>query len=511
MFRNSEDSSVKLLLTESIPFLEISDDSLNRIKRWLQFCGEQEGITHAWIGRVDEDHSIHWVADWPSNVVPNKFPATVSQGVVRRRQVFIFQDHEELISGGLFPLIHKNHVVGLMGLLSNQTDYFKPGMITWINALAKTISDNLFEQEQGSEEKQAEHQITRALQSSLDVREPLPSVLETLAGLLKADAVTALGYQLSSQRFELIATHGLDTSILAKLNLYFETGLAGKNLDGKRPIWIEDLQDSRSYPRPINRLDEEGFRGYLALPLIGHNDLAGVVEIFWREPQYSKTWNLEYLEQMAEQIAFAFQRTGILRDLRQRNEELQTRYNAMIEGLSRALELRDIETEGHTRRVSQLTMRLVKHVQIPADQWDSIRQGALLHDIGKLGIPDAILLKPGSLTPRERKVMQQHVLYGYNILVPIISSRHTLDITLYHHEHWDGKGYPYGLKAEQIPQVARLFAVVDVFDALTSDRPYRAAWSHSQALQYINVQAGRQFDPHVVELFLEIAGEINRF
>ena len=183
----------------------------------------------------------------------------------------------------------------------------------------------------------------------------------------------------------------------------------------------------------------------------------------------------------------------------------------MIEGLSRALELRDIETEGHTRRVSQLTMRLVKHVQIPADQWDSIRQGALLHDIGKLGIPDAILLKPGSLTPRERKVMQQHVQYGYNILVPIISSRHTLDITLYHHEHWDGKGYPYGLQAEQIPQVARLFAVVDVFDALTSDRPYRAAWSHSQALQYINVQAGRQFDPHVVELFLEIAGEINQF
>lgn len=511
MFRNSEDSSVKLLLTESIPFLQVSDVTLTRIKKWAQFCVEQEGITHVWIGRVDEDHSIRWVANWPTDSVPNKFSAKVSQGVASTREIFIFQDHEELISGGLFPLIHKNHVVGLMGLLSNQTDYFKPGMITWINALAKTISDNLFEQEQGSEEKQAEYQITRALQSSLDVREPLPSVLETLAGLLKADAVTALGYHPSSQRFEMIATHGLDTSILAKLNLYFETGLAGKNLDGHRPIWIEDLQASRSYPRPINRLDEEGFRGYLALPLIGHNDLAGVVEIFWREPQYAKTWNLEFLEQLAEQAAFAFQRTGILRDLRQRNEELQTRYNAMIEGLSRALELRDIETEGHTRRVSQLTMRLVKHVQIPADQWDSIRQGALLHDIGKLGIPDAILLKPGSLTPKERKVMQQHVLYGYNILAPIISSRHTLDITLYHHEHWDGKGYPYGLKAEQIPLVARLFAVVDVFDALTSDRPYRAAWSNSQVLQYLKVQAGRQFDPHVVELFLEIAEEINKF
>jgi putative nucleotidyltransferase with HDIG domain len=175
--------------------------------------------------------------------------------------------------------------------------------------------------------------------------------------------------------------------------------------------------------------------------------------------------------------------------------------------LSRALELRDLETEGHTRRVSRLTMQLVEHIQIPPEQWDSIRQGALLHDIGKLGIPDAILLKPGSLTPREKKVMQQHVMYGYNILAPITSDRNILDITLYHHEHWDGTGYPYGLKGEQIPQMARVFAVVDVFDALKSDRPYRTAWSHSKVIEYLKEQSGRCFDPQVVKLFLEIATE----
>ena len=210
-----------------------------------------------------------------------------------------------------------------------------------------------------------------------------------------------------------------------------------------------------------------------------------------------------------EQVAFAIQRAGILRDIRHRNEELQTKYNAMIEGLSKALELRDIETEGHTRRVSQFTMRLVEHMQLPPEDWDAIRQGALLHDIGKLGIPDAILLKPGSLTQPERKVMQQHVLYGYNILAPIISARHTLDITLYHHEHWDGKGYPYGLKGEQIPLVARLFTIIDVYDALKSDRPYRSAWSHSQVIQYMREQAGQEFDPHILKLFLEIAEEMN--
>jgi HD-GYP domain-containing protein (c-di-GMP phosphodiesterase class II) len=207
---------------------------------------------------------------------------------------------------------------------------------------------------------------------------------------------------------------------------------------------------------------------------------------------------------MAEHIAFTMERSHIVRDLRHRNKELASTYNAMIEGLSRALELRDLETEGHTRRVSILMMQFVEHMQIPPDQWDAIRQGALLHDIGKLGIPDAILLKPGSLTQQERQVMQQHAVYGYNVLAPIINLRQTLDIALYHHERWDGSGYPYGLKGEQIPLVARLFAVVDVFDALTSDRPYRSAWSHSQAIEYLKDQAGKQFDPRVVELFLEI-------
>jgi HD-GYP domain-containing protein (c-di-GMP phosphodiesterase class II) len=147
-------------------------------------------------------------------------------------------------------------------------------------------------------------------------------------------------------------------------------------------------------------------------------------------------------------------------------------------------------------------------MQIPAAQWDAIKQGALLHDIGKLGIPDAILLKPGSLTQREREVMQQHALYGYHILAPIISLRQTLDIALYHHERWNGSGYPYGLQGEQIPLVARLFAVADVFDALTSDRPYRPAWTHTQAVEYLRDQAGHLFDPQVVELFLEIADQL---
>ena len=210
---------------------------------------------------------------------------------------------------------------------------------------------------------------------------------------------------------------------------------------------------------------------------------------------------------VGDAVTFALEHTTIVESLKRRNDELTSTYTATIEGLSRALELRDLETDGHTRRVSVLTVRLAEHMQIPADQRASIQQGALLHDIGKLGIPDAILLKPGSLTPRVWKVMQQHPLYAYNILAPIISLRQALDIPLYHHERWNGSGYPYGLANEQIPLSARLFAVVDVYDALTSDRPYRSAWTRTQALEYLQEQAGQQFDPGVVIHFLEMINE----
>jgi putative nucleotidyltransferase with HDIG domain len=242
--------------------------------------------------------------------------------------------------------------------------------------------------------------------------------------------------------------------------------------------------------------------------LIGHNELTGVIEVFWRETQTTQTWSWDFLNHLAEQIAFAMQRAEIIKAIQQRNEELLVRNNATIEGFSRALEFRNIETAGHTRRVSQFAVLLAEHMGIPSEEWNAIRQGALLHDIGKLGIPDKILLKPESLTPDERMIMQKHVFYGYKILAPIISAEHTLDITRYHHEHWDGKGYPYGLKGEQIPLVARMFTIIDVFDALSSDRPYRSAWSHSQVVHYLKEQAGREFDPQIVNLFLEIADKM---
>lgn len=190
--------------------------------------------------------------------------------------------------------------------------------------------------------------------------------------------------------------------------------------------------------------------------------------------------------------------------LEEAHRQLLNAYDQTIEGWSRALDLRDKETEGHSQRVTQLTLTLAKAAGLEEEKLTHIRRGALLHDIGKLGIPDSILLKPSRLDEDEWELMRQHPQMAYDMLYPIEYLRPAIEIPYCHHEKWDGSGYPRGLKGEEIPLSARLFAVVDVWDALTSERPYRPAWSAEQALAYLREQAGKHFDPQAVELFLRI-------
>src|SRR5258708_16714581 len=182
-------------------------------------------------------------------------------------------------------------------------------------------------------------------------------------------------------------------------------------------------------------------------------------------------------------------------------------YDATIEGWSRAMDLRDKETQGHTQRVTKMTHLLAAKFCLAEEQLVHIRRGALVHDIGKMGVPDAILMKTGPLKVEEFDIMRRHPTFAYEMLSPISFLRPALDIPYCHHEKWDGSGYPRGLKGEVIPLSARIFAVVDVWDALTSDRPYRPAWSGGKALEFIQSQAGTHFDPQVVKMFIELQGQ----
>src|SRR5690606_38764177 len=207
---------------------------------------------------------------------------------------------------------------------------------------------------------------------------------------------------------------------------------------------------------------------------------------------------------LAIQTAIAIQSATLFQGLQRSNVELRLAYDTTIEGWANALDLKDEETHGHSQRVTNMTVELARSMGLSEDELVHIRRGALLHDIGKMGVPDAILLKPAALDEHERRVMQRHTTHAYELLSPIGFLRPALDIPYCHHERWDGSGYPRGLAGDQIPLAARIFAVVDVYDALSSDRPYRRAWDPDRVRQHLQDGAGTHFDPSVVRAFMQL-------
>ena len=217
--------------------------------------------------------------------------------------------------------------------------------------------------------------------------------------------------------------------------------------------------------------------------------------------------DIRFLSLFAGQAASAIANARLFEDLRKSNISIMSAYDTTIEGWSRAMDLRDHETEGHTLRVTDLTLKLARRLNLSESQLTHIRRGSLLHDIGKMGVPDAILLKDGNLSGEEWAIMRKHPQLAYEMLSSIDYLHDALDIPSNHHEKWDGSGYPRGLKGEQIPLAARIFAVVDVWDAVRSDRPYRKGWDTNTAVEYIKSQSGTHFDPNIVEAFLKLLHE----
>jgi HD-GYP domain-containing protein (c-di-GMP phosphodiesterase class II) len=250
--------------------------------------------------------------------------------------------------------------------------------------------------------------------------------------------------------------------------------------------------------------NDEAFVSYFAVPLLAKGQVKGVMEIFHRSPLVLPPELSDFLNALAGQTAIAIDNAGLFVDLQRSNQDLLISYDATIDGWSKALELRDKETQGHTQRVTEMTLQLARAFGLDASEMVHLRRGAILHDIGKMGIPDQVLFKPGKLDEEEWKLIQKHPQYAFELLSAIPYLRRALDIPYCHHEKWDGSGYPRGLQGQEIPLAARIFAVVDVWDAVTHDRPYRHAWSPEEATSYIREQSGKHFDPSVVAMFLKI-------
>ncbi|GAP15997.1 protein containg PAS domain S-box [Longilinea arvoryzae] len=241
--------------------------------------------------------------------------------------------------------------------------------------------------------------------------------------------------------------------------------------------------------------------GYSA-PLIAQGEPLGAVEVFNRQEIAPDTDWARMFETLARQGAVALSTLSMFKNLQRKNRDLVEAYNATIEGWARALDMRDHETRGHSLRVADMTVELARFMGVPEEEMEHIHRGALLHDIGKMGIPDSILLKPGSLDEQEWETMRLHPDLAGEFLKDIGFLHNAMDIPLYHHEWWNGEGYPRRLSGEEIPLAARIFAVIDVWDALSTDRIYRVAWPRDAVLPYILSQSGTHFDPRVVEMFM---------
>jgi len=224
-------------------------------------------------------------------------------------------------------------------------------------------------------------------------------------------------------------------------------------------------------------------------------------------PNFFTQQHANLLQAFADQAGVAIQNARLLSELQNSHDDLLIAYDTTLQGLAKALALRDNETQGHSVRVTDMTMRLSKRMGLAEPALTHIRYGALLHDIGKIAIPDSILYKNGPLSEQEWEVMRLHPTYAQQLLATIPYLKDSMDIPLYHHERWDGSGYPFGLRGEQIPLAARIFCVIDVWDGLRSERPYHPAWPEAQVREYLLQNSGSHFDPEIVQSFLKLLKE----
>jgi putative nucleotidyltransferase with HDIG domain len=345
--------------------------------------------------------------------------------------------------------------------------------------------------------------VGQMVNSSLGLKRVLEEVMDSLIALMHAERGFLMLREANGELAVRIARG------IAQVNLDEETFKVSRTIVRKvsesgEPILTTNAQQDPRFGGQVS-IAAYHLRSILCAPLKVKNDLIGVLYVDNRaHAGIFQESDLALISAFADQAAVAIDSARLFEDLQESHRELEKAYQATLEGWVRALDLRDKETENHTQRVTVLTERLARSMGVDEEALIHIRRGALLHDIGKMGIPDSILLKPSDLTDEERALIRKHPVYAYEMLSPIEFLRPALDIPYCHHERWDGTGYPRRLKREEIPFAARIFPVIDVWDALISNRPYRKGRPHDEVRQHIQADSGAHFDPRVVEAFMDL-------
>ncbi len=435
-------------------------------------------------------------------------PVVVEDSVRETRfRITSLREHNAA-SGIAAPMLTGKRALGVLGVHWRTPRQFREDEVRLLALIANQTGVALEKARLFAETERRLHHLTAlrsidmAITGSIDLRLTLSVLLDQVIAQLPVDAAAVLLLNPHNQELQYGAERGFRSHSIRGVRLRLGEPLAGQAALERRLVSANDLAEAPAHFAVL--LANEQFVAYYGVPLIAKGQVQGVLEVFHRTPLDPDQEWLDFLEAFADQAAIAIDNAQLFDGLQRANANLTLAYDATIEGWSRALDLRDKETEGHTQRVTELALRLAGVMGFSEAELVHVRRGGLLHDIGKMGVPDRVLLKPEPLTEEEWVVMRKHPEYAYELLSPIAYLRPVLDIPHYHHEKWDGTGYPRGLKGEQIPLVARIFAVVDVWDALRSDRPYRPAWTEEKAREYIRLQTGTHFDPEVVDSFLRL-------
>ncbi|WP_448517745.1 HD domain-containing phosphohydrolase [Pseudothermotoga sp.] len=517
-------------LTDILEQLIKSDLNVKeRAKMVARACVELFGAHSAWVGYAAPDKSVKVMGKYPEDdpslkdIVARWDDSPYGCGAAGRsikngKHVLIEdtlrdESHEAwrekaklfgIRTIAAFPLVNPKRVYGTLVVRSDKSGFFNEKKIQALQLLANAAasaleSAQMFEDLQKSFEKLSTLQmIDKVILSSNDLTEVSEEILDQVVRALNVDSAFLTLCNKKDRRFELVVKKGFKTNVLEE------------TLNELVASFLDDNVERRDLPNESRKriLQEEKFQWYHgAVLLLENRPLCCLFEVYRSDVfEPAREW-LDFFDTIVNQIKIAIERIVLLGDLRETNLKLLKAYDETIEALAQAIDMRDAETFGHSKRVADLTVKIAKALGVEEEKLIHIRRGALLHDIGKLAVPDRILLKPGKLDEEEWKIMKMHPLYAQNMLSKIEYLQPASDIPLYHHERWDGSGYPFGLKGEDIPLSARIFAVVDVYDALSSDRPYRKAWTKQEAIDYIKNESGRLFDPKVVEVFLKMLEE----
>lgn len=451
---------------------------------------------------------------------------SLSQEVLDRREQMVFNQTASLIDWRLPPFIdvRDEHVFCIPRSVVETSDWifwvqkstpFLPREVQLLASFADVASvaihrATLYDQtRQQLQHIRSLRQVDLAILENKDVQASMQVIVEIARDQLPVEAVAVYLQPHNQPDLRLAAAIGFDPQPGQDLR-WQQTALRSPCPCKPQNGVMVHVLDRHADFLEARGLEPSGFKSYVALPIEWDGSQKGLLEVFAREPLYLKSGEADYLQALRGQAAIAMENAQLLLNLSESNRQLLQSYDSTIEGWSSTLALRDEETQEHTLRVMRISLLLAETLGVPEEELKFLRWGALLHDIGKMGIPDSILLKPGPLTDEERLVMEKHPVYAYECLRKIEFLDQALAIPFCHHEHWDGSGYPQGLVGKTIPLPARIFAVADVWDALRTDRPYRQAWTDAQALAYIQSESGQHFDPEIVQTFLDLleAGQL---